>query len=56
MLDSTLQSQLKTYLERLVFPIELDASLDDSTGSRELEELLRQIAYSTQSDQRFQRS
>jgi alkyl hydroperoxide reductase subunit F len=44
MLDSTLQSQLKTYLERLVLPIELDASLDESPGSRELEELLRQIA------------
>lgn len=44
MLDSNMQNQLKTYLERLVFPIELLASLDDSAGSRELETLLRQIA------------
>ncbi len=44
MLDSTLQNQLKTYLERLVYPIELVASLDESAGSRELWALLEQIA------------
>ena len=44
MLDDSLQSQLKTYLERLVLPIELAASLDDSEKSRELEDLLKQIA------------
>lgn len=44
MLDSTLRNQLKTYLERLVFPIELLASLDESAASHELQELLRQIA------------
>jgi alkyl hydroperoxide reductase subunit F len=44
MLDATLQNQLKTYLERLVFPIELVASLDDGEKSRELQELLEQIS------------
>ena len=44
MLDSSLQSQLKGYLERMTLPIELVASLDDSDSSRELDELLAQIA------------
>ena len=44
MLGSSLQNQLKTYLERLALPIVLDASLDESAASRELEELLLQIA------------
>ena len=44
MLDTNLKTQLKAYLERLVMPIELAASLDDSEKSRELEELLREIA------------
>jgi len=44
MLDSNLRTQLKTYLERLVVPIELAASLDDGDKSRELEDLLRDIA------------
>ena len=44
MLDSSLQNQLKIYLGKLVFPIELVASLDASEKSRELEELLGQIA------------
>jgi alkyl hydroperoxide reductase subunit F len=44
MLDSNLQSQLKAYLERLVQPIELVASLDDGEKSRELGELLDVIA------------
>ena len=44
MLDSSLQTQLKGYLERMTLPIELVASLDDSDSSRELDELLGQIA------------
>ncbi|MFN3841830.1 MAG: alkyl hydroperoxide reductase subunit F [Rehaibacterium terrae] len=44
MLDDTLKSQLKTYLERLVQPIELVAALDDGEASRELDALLREIA------------
>jgi alkyl hydroperoxide reductase subunit F len=43
-LDATLKSQLKTYLERLTLPIELAASLDESDASRELESLLGEIA------------
>lgn len=43
MLDNTLQTQLKAYLERLTRPVELVASLDDSQGSRELKELLHEI-------------
>ena len=44
MLDSTLTNQLKTYLERVTEPIELVASLDDGAKSKELAELLEQIA------------
>jgi len=44
MLDTTLQTQLKAYLERLVQPIELVASLDQGESSRELGELLHEIA------------
>ncbi|MBP6514221.1 MAG: alkyl hydroperoxide reductase subunit F [Steroidobacteraceae bacterium] len=44
MLDPTLKTQLKAYLERLVLPIELVASLDDGEKSRELDELLAEIA------------
>jgi len=44
MLDSNLKTQLKAYLERLVMPIELASSLDDSDKSRELAELLDEIA------------
>ena len=44
MLDDTLKSQLKTYLERLVQPIELVAALDDGEKSRELDALLTEIA------------
>lgn len=43
MLDNTLQTQLKAYLERLTRPVELVASLDDGQGSRELRELLFEI-------------
>jgi alkyl hydroperoxide reductase subunit F len=44
MLDPTLKAQLQAYLEKLVFPIELIASLDDGEKSQELWELLTEIA------------
>ena len=44
MLDDTLQSQLKSYLERVTQPFEIVASLDDSEASREMRGLLEQIA------------
>lgn len=44
MLDDNLKAQLKSYLERLQRPVELVASLDDSATSRELKELLHDIA------------
>ena len=44
MLEASLQSQLKTYLERLVSPIALIASVDDGASSSELTELLHTIA------------
>ncbi|MDB5842022.1 MAG: ahpF [Herminiimonas sp.] len=44
MLDSKLQSQLKSYLEKITQPIEIVASLDDGAKSRELQSLLQDIA------------
>ncbi len=44
MLDDALKAQLKTYLERLVNPITLVATLDDSASSQELKALLETIA------------
>lgn len=44
MLDATIKAQLKAYLERLQRPIELVASLDDSTKAQELRGLLTDIA------------
>jgi alkyl hydroperoxide reductase subunit F len=44
MLDANLTAQMKTYLEKVVHPIELVASLDDSPKSAELVELLDEIA------------
>jgi alkyl hydroperoxide reductase subunit F len=44
MLDDTLLSQLRTYLDRLQQPIELVAALDESDASRDLRALLEQIA------------
>ena len=44
MLDDKLKTQLKAYLEKLVQPIELVASLDDGDKSRELDALLHDIA------------
>ena len=43
MLDDTLKTQLKAYLERLQRPVELVATLDDSSTSSELRELLGDI-------------
>ena len=43
MLETTLKTQLKSYLERLQQPIEMVASLDDSEKSAEMRELLREI-------------
>ncbi|MEO5565319.1 MAG: alkyl hydroperoxide reductase subunit F [Luteimonas sp.] len=44
MLDADLKTQLAAYMEKLVQPIELVASLDDSDTARELDTLLREIA------------
>lgn len=44
MLDSTLKTQLKTYLEKVTQPIEIVASLDAAAKSVELRELLGEIA------------
>ena len=44
MLDNNMLAQLKTYLEMLQAPIELVASLDDSSKSQEMRSLLDSIA------------
>ncbi|MEZ5138936.1 MAG: alkyl hydroperoxide reductase subunit F [Acidimicrobiales bacterium] len=44
MLDANLTAQLRTHLEKLVHPVELAASLDDSPASTELAELLDELA------------
>ncbi|MGJ9419962.1 alkyl hydroperoxide reductase subunit F [Massilia sp. CMS3.1] len=43
MLEATLKKQLQAYLEKVVQPIEIVASLDDSPKAREMEELLREV-------------
>ncbi|PHV09305.1 alkyl hydroperoxide reductase subunit F [Janthinobacterium sp. BJB412] len=43
MLDADLKSQLKSYLEKVVQPIEIVASLDDSATAREMQQLLQEI-------------
>ncbi len=43
MLDDSLKSQLKAYLERLVNPIELVASVDDSAASADMMALLSDV-------------
>ena len=43
MLDANLKTQLAAYLEKIVQPIEIVASLDGSDKSRELQELLQEI-------------
>lgn len=44
MLDTTMKTQLKAYLEKLTKPVELIATLDDSARSSEIRELLAEIA------------
>jgi alkyl hydroperoxide reductase subunit F len=44
MLDANLKTQLKAYMENIRRPVELVAALDDTKGSRELEELLQEIS------------
>jgi alkyl hydroperoxide reductase subunit F len=44
MLDATLTSQLKAYLERVREPFEMVASLDDSQNARDMRELLEEVA------------
>ena len=44
MLDEAIKTQLQSYLEKLTLPIELVSSLDDGDKSRELDELLHEIA------------
>ncbi|MDB5726709.1 MAG: alkyl hydroperoxide reductase subunit, partial [Novosphingobium sp.] len=47
MLDTATKAQLKSYLERATQPIEIVASLDDSTASGELLSLLKDVAESS---------
>ena len=49
MIDDNIRRQLQGYMERLVAPVELVASLDDSPHSRELERLLEQVAATSSS-------
>ncbi|RAN40286.1 alkyl hydroperoxide reductase subunit F [Hyphomonas sp. GM-8P] len=44
MLDANLKTQLKAYMENIRRPVELVAALDDTKGSRDLEELLQEIS------------
>ena len=44
MLDANIKTQLKTYLAMVSQPIEIVASLDDGAKSKELKELLQEIA------------
>ena len=44
MLDTNIKTQLKAYFEKIVSPIVLTASLDDSAKSVEMLELLNEVA------------
>ena len=44
MLNDTLKTQLKAYLEKMLLPIEITASVDDSATSADMTTLLRDIA------------
>ncbi|MGE3346422.1 MAG: alkyl hydroperoxide reductase subunit F [Ramlibacter sp.] len=44
MLDTSLKTQLASYMERITQPVEIAASLDDSAASAEMQALLRDIA------------
>lgn len=43
MLDANLKTQLTAYLERVTRPIQINASIDDSAGSREMLDLLEEL-------------
>ena len=43
MLDAPLKAQLKAYLERLIYPVELVATLDDRPASAEMKTLIDEI-------------
>lgn len=43
MLDTSLKGQLQAYLERVVYPIEINASVDDSASAQEMLDLLNDI-------------
>ncbi|GGD43441.1 alkyl hydroperoxide reductase subunit F [Pseudoxanthomonas indica] len=44
MLDASLKTQLQAYLEKVIRPIEITASLDDSDSSQEMRSLLADLA------------
>ncbi|GHU09922.1 alkyl hydroperoxide reductase subunit F [Betaproteobacteria bacterium] len=44
MLDNNIKTQLQAYLEKVTQPIEIVASLDDGDSSREVRELIHEIA------------
>ena len=44
MLDNNIKTQLKAYFEKIVSPITLTASLDDSQASAQMRELLNEVA------------
>ena len=44
MLDDNIKSQLKVYFEKIVSPIVLTATLDDSSAAAEMRELLNEVA------------
>ncbi len=43
MLDTSLKGQLQAYLERVVYPLDITASVDDSANAQEMLELLNDI-------------
>ena len=43
MLDTSLKGQLQAYLERVIHPIEINASVDDSAASQEMLDLLNDV-------------
>ncbi|RBG12198.1 alkyl hydroperoxide reductase subunit F, partial [Xanthomonas oryzae pv. oryzae] len=43
MLDANLKTQLTAYLERVTRPIQINASIDESPGSREMLDLLEEL-------------
>ena len=43
MLDAATTSQLKAYLDKVVMPVELVATVDDSAKSREIIELINEL-------------